>query len=91
MLNRAIQRNLISKAHQLRPVVMIGQKGITENVHLELESALNAHELIKVRITAPTRDERQVWIDLLTSKHQAELVQQVGHIAVFYRQNPEKE
>lgn len=90
MLNRAVQRNLVSKAHQLRPVVMIGQKGITENVHFEIESALLAHELIKVRLTAPTREARQDWINTIISDHKAELVQQVGHIAVFYRHNPDK-
>lgn len=90
MLNRAVQRNLMAKAHQLRPVVMIGQKGITENVHLEIEAALKAHELIKIRVTAPTREARQEWIRLLAEEHEADLVQVVGHIAVLFRQNPEK-
>lgn len=90
MLNRAVQRNLVSKAHQLRPVVMIGQKGLTENVHMEIEAALLAHELIKVRLTAPTKEARLDWITAITSQHQAELVQHIGHIAVFYRPNPEK-
>lgn len=90
MLNRAVQRNLVSKAHQLRPVVMIGQKGLTENVHLEIEGALLAHELIKVRLTAPTKEARLDWITDITGQHQAELVQHIGHIAVFYRANPEK-
>lgn len=90
MLNRAVQRNLMAKAQQLRPVVMIGQKGITENIHMEIEAALDAHELIKVRVTAPTREARQTWVKDIALEHKAELVQQIGHIAVLYRHNPEK-
>ena len=90
MLNRAIQRNLISKAHHLHPVVMIGQKGITENVHTEIEAALLAHELIKIRVIAPTRETRVEWVKELADSHKAALIQQVGHIAVFFRANPEK-
>lgn len=90
MLNRAVQRNLMAKAHQLRPVVMIGQKGITENIHNEVEAALLAHELIKIRVTAPTREDRSQWVKELAQDHQAFLVQTIGHIAVLYRKNPEK-
>lgn len=90
MLNRAVQRNLMAKAHQLRPVVMIGQKGLTENIHQEVEAALLAHELIKIRITAPTREDRGLWIEEITQQHKANLVQLIGHIAVLYRKNPGK-
>ncbi len=87
MLNRSFQKNLVAKAHQLKPVVMIGQKGLSENVHTEIDAALNAHELIKVRITAPTREARAEWAKEIEGQHEAHLIQMIGHIGVFYRKN----
>lgn len=90
MINRAIQRNLITKAHQLHPIVMIGHKGITESVHQEMEAAFLAHELIKIRVTAPSKETRRAWIRQIALSHNAQLIQQLGHIAVFYRPNPKQ-
>ena len=90
MLTRTFLRNLITKAHPLRPVVLIGNKGLTPQVHNEVEAALMAHELIKVRVNAPTKEQRQEMIAKMAQEHQATIVQNIGHILVLYRANPEK-
>ncbi len=89
MLTRSFIRNLITKAHPLRPVVLIGNKGLTPQVHNEVEAALLAHELIKVRVNAPTREARKEMIDKIVAEHNATMVQTVGHILVLYRVNEE--
>ncbi|MBI2791251.1 MAG: ribosome assembly RNA-binding protein YhbY [Gammaproteobacteria bacterium] len=85
MLTRAFLRNLITKAHPLRPVVLIGSKGLTEQVHNEVEAALMAHELIKVRVNAISRESRQEMMNKMAEFHKANIVQNIGHILVLYR------
>ncbi len=90
MLTRAFLRNLITKAHPLHPVVIIGNKGLTDQVHNEVEAALTAHELIKVRVNASTRELRQEMIAKMAQEHEATIVQNIGHILVLYRVNSDK-
>jgi RNA-binding protein len=78
-----------SDAHSLKPVVMIGQAGLTAAVLAEIESALDVHELIKVKIRAE-RDERKAICDEICASTKAELVQSIGQIIVIYRLNPKK-
>lgn len=78
-----------SDAHNLKPVVMIGQSGLTDSVLAEIEVALDYHELIKVKIRAE-RDERKVIANEICSATKAELVQSIGQIIVIYRHNPKK-
>ncbi|MES9961290.1 MAG: ribosome assembly RNA-binding protein YhbY [Sedimenticola sp.] len=89
-LSNPQKRHLKGLAHSLKPVVMVGQHGLTEGVFNELEIALDAHELIKVRISAGDRDERDEMLAVLVEKSSAELVQRIGNIAVLYRHNPKK-
>lgn len=72
-------------AHNLKPVVIIGDKGLTENLQQELERALNDHELIKVKIASPDRDQRQELTEALCKASGAQLVQSIGKIAVIMR------
>ncbi len=58
-MNAANKKKLRAEAHTLKPVVMIGQSGLTTGVLAELDQALNIHELLKVRIRAE-RDERKL-------------------------------
>ncbi len=81
---------LKSLVHHLNPVVIIGQNGLTEAVFNELEITLNTHELIKVRLNAGDREERQVMIDSICDRCGAERVQSIGHVAAFFRRNPDK-
>lgn len=78
-------RYLRGLAHHLNPVVMIGQKGLSENVLAELEQALAHHELIKVSIASEDREERKSFTDELCDQCQAEMVQRIGKISVLYR------
>jgi RNA-binding protein len=78
-------RHLRSLAHHLKPVVMIGAKGITENVSTELNGALEAHELIKLSIAGADKEERRAITDKLCQTCGALLVQQIGRISVLYR------
>ena len=83
-------RFLRGQAHHLKPVVIVGQQGLSENVVAEIEGALDAHELIKVRLNADDRAARQEMIERITSSSAAELVQKIGHVAVFFRRNEDK-
>lgn len=84
------KKHLRNLAHSAKPIVIIGQHGLTENISREVDQALDHHELIKVRVNAEDRDARDRMIDSLLSEVGAELVQRIGHIAVFYRRNRQK-
>jgi RNA-binding protein len=86
-LSDAQRRHLRALAHHLKPVVMIGQQGLHPAVHQEIDLALTAHELIKVRVAAGDRAERAALIDAITAHSGAELVQTIGHMAVLFRRN----
>jgi RNA-binding protein len=64
---------------------MLGHKGLTENVVAETVQALRDHELIKVRIRASDRQERDAWLAQLVSQASCTLVARIGHVAVLYR------
>jgi RNA-binding protein len=80
---------LKAAAHHLRPVIIIGQKGITESLTRETDAALTAHELIKVQIQQGEKEERRQYADTLATATKATLVQQIGKTFVLYRQKPE--
>ncbi len=78
-------KTLKTQAHHLKPVIWLGQHGLTEPVLAEIDLALNAHELIKVKIPGEDRELRkQVILDIQKRLH-AELIQAIGKIATFYR------
>lgn len=87
MLTRTFLKNLNTRAQQLRPVVLIGSNGLTEAVHHEIDAALLAHELIKIRVNAASKENREAMISEITEKHHATIVQIIGHVLVIYRPN----
>lgn len=87
MKNTQIQQ-LKSDAHALKPVVQIGSNGLTENVKMEAEHALLAHELIKVKVAGMERDERQACAQDLSQALGAVLIQSIGNVIVLYRKKP---
>jgi len=89
-LSPAQRKQLKSLAHHLNPVVMIGQHGLRDSVIDEIDGALRAHELIKVRISGAERDERAALSLEIAERTQAEVVQQIGHITVLFRRNPQR-
>src|SRR5690348_9333067 len=82
---------LRAEAHKLSPTVIIGDKGLTDEVLAEIDRALKAHELIKVRAATDDRDARNVWMESICGKLEAHPVQQIGKMLVVYRENREKE
>jgi RNA-binding protein len=88
-VNSVDKKKFRAVAHTLKPVVMIGQSGLTAAVLAEIELALNSHELIKVKIRAE-RDERKLISEKICIDTGAELIQTIGQIAVIYRLNPDK-
>ena len=78
-------RFLRGKAHALRPVVMLGAKGLTDNVVAETVQALRDHELIKVRVRAEGRERRDEVLTALVARTGCTLVTRIGHVAVLYR------
>jgi len=88
-VNAVDRKKLKAEAHALKPVVMIGQSGLTDAVRAEIELALDSHELIKVKIRAEREDRREISEKICLSTG-AELIQAIGQIAVIYRLNPGK-
>ncbi|ART83524.1 RNA-binding protein [Oceanisphaera profunda] len=77
-------------AHSLKPVVLLGQHGLTEGVLAEIDLALNFHELIKVKVASEDRDTKALIIDAIVRETKAFKVQSVGHVLTLYRASEEK-
>ncbi len=89
-LKETDNRHLKKLAHELRPVVMVGQAGVSAAVLAEADQALAHHELVKMKISAGDRLLRDEMIGLLVQGTGAELVQRIGNMAILYRHNPKK-
>lgn len=83
------KRYLKGLAHSLKPVVMIGNNGLTPAVVAEIDNALNHHELIKIRVSGQERDERKQMLEQIASETHSDLVLEIGNIGGFYRASPE--
>ncbi|HLX22980.1 MAG TPA: YhbY family RNA-binding protein [Usitatibacter sp.] len=81
---------LRAEAHKLAPVVIIGDKGLTDEVVKEIDRSLRAHELIKVRAASDDRKVRSDWMKQICERLSAEPVQEIGKILVVYRENPQE-
>ncbi|MBN2355954.1 ribosome assembly RNA-binding protein YhbY [candidate division KSB1 bacterium] len=88
-MNSADKKKLRAQAHSLKPVIMIGQFGLTAAVLAEIELALSSHELIKVKIRAEREDRKQI-SEKICIDTGATLVQTIGQIAIIYKLNPDK-
>jgi RNA-binding protein len=86
-LNNKQIRFLRAQAHSMKPVVLIGSAGLTDNVINEINQALDDHELIKVRVNAEDRDKKSKMIDSIIRQTECIHIQTIGHIGIFYRQN----
>lgn len=84
-LSAAQRREYRAIAHNLKPIIIIGDKGLSEGLMQELDRALEDHELIKVKVASNDRDARSDVIDELCSQSGAELVQTIGKIAIVLR------
>jgi RNA-binding protein len=81
------KKKLKSQSHKLKPVVIIGQHGLTESVQQEIDQALEAHELIKIRVNAESKEARKEMADQICEHQKADLINQIGHIITIYRQS----
>jgi RNA-binding protein len=72
-------------AHPLRPIVLLGNAGLTDGIVKEFDRALTDHELVKVSARIASRAARNAALATLASRTCAELVQRVGHVGLFYR------
>lgn len=83
------RRHLKGLAHPLKPVILMGNSGLTEAVIAATREALQAHELIKVRLPGMERQDRDAALELLAERTGSTMVTRIGHVAVLYRRHPE--
>jgi RNA-binding protein len=76
---------LKARAHALEPVVQVGSAGVTDRLIIEVDRALTAHELIKVKITAEDRAERAAIGDEICARTGAAAVHRVGKVLIVWR------
>ena len=81
---------LRAKCHDLKAVIMMGQKGLTEEVLSEIDLALTHHELVKIKLSADDRELRKQLIVEICDKSQSQEVQSIGKTLSIYRVNPDK-
>lgn len=84
-LSNQEKKHLKAIGHHLKPVLILGDKGLTDSLLEELNLRLEDHELIKVKIASEDREERQLITNALCEASGAELVQSIGKIALIYR------
>lgn len=88
-LPNPVVRRLKSLAQKLEPVLSLGKSGASDAFLKSLDEALEQHELVKIRFAA-FKDERKTLAPQLAAKTKSHLVWVLGHIAVFYRQQPDE-
>jgi RNA-binding protein len=86
-LNEKLKRELRGRGHLLKPVVSIGNAGLSKSVMREIDLSLEHHELMKIKVTSGDREQRAEIISNICDKLGAELVQSIGHIALVYRKS----
>ena len=83
------RRHLRGLAHPLKPIIQIGNAGLTDAVAAETARALHDHELIKVRFAGADRGTRDAGLEALAARTGSTLVTRIGHVAVLYRPRPD--
>ncbi|MCP4300129.1 MAG: ribosome assembly RNA-binding protein YhbY [Gammaproteobacteria bacterium] len=89
-LSESNKKFLRGLGHQLKPLIMVGDAGLSEALLSEYESTLDHHELIKVRVRVADRASRNEIIEKLCSTSSATLIQRIGNVALVYRPNLKK-
>ena len=84
------RKNLRAQAHQLKPLVTIGAKGVTDQLVGSVDIALNDHELIKVKFGEFKEAKKEISEEIAEAT-KSELVGLIGNIAIFYRRHPDPE
>jgi RNA-binding protein len=81
--------HLKARAHALEPVVHAGSSGLTDRLLAEVDRALTAHELIKVKVNADDREQRVAIGDEICARTGAAAVHRVGKVLILWRPRPE--
>ena len=89
-LNEHQKKFLRGLGHQLKPLIIVADSGLSESLLAEYESTLSHHELIKVRVRVGDRAARDEIINKLCEGGSAQLIQRVGNVALLFRQNLKK-
>lgn len=89
-LTEAQKKFLRGKGHPLKPVIAIGNAGLTEGVLKEVITTIDHHELIKVKVRSADRELRDDVIADLCRKADAHLIKRIGNVALIYRRNADK-
>ena len=89
-MDTSFRQELKAKAHHLKPIILMGAKGLTSAVIEETNIALTAHELIKVKINGVEKEDKKAVAIDICQQLQAELVQLIGHTAIIYRKNKDQ-
>ena len=89
-LGESQKKFLRGLGHALKPLIVVGEAGLTDSLLAEFESTIAHHELIKISVRVGDRGARDAIIDELCTRHSAELVQRTGNMALLYRRNPER-
>lgn len=87
-LSQAQKKAFRSIGHHLKAVVTVSENGLSEGLLAELDRALADHELIKVKLAIPEREDREAVLDELVAQSGAERIQSIGKTALLYRRNP---
>lgn len=90
-LKESQKKYLRGLGHKLKPVITVGDNGLSEPLLAEYESTLAHHELIKVKVRVRDRSTRDEIIRELCGGSSAELIQRIGNVALVYRENPDEQ
>ena len=91
MLSDSQRKHLRRLGHDRNPVVLIGNAGLGPSLIAEMDRALSDHELVKVRARVGDRGLRDEVLAALAAATNSELIHRIGHVALYYRANPEKQ
>ncbi|MGH8310478.1 MAG: YhbY family RNA-binding protein [Steroidobacteraceae bacterium] len=86
-LSERQKKHLRRLGHALHPVVLVGQRGLTDAVIAEFRRALADHELVKLRARIGARETRDGLLAALAAATESELVHRIGNVSLFYKKN----
>jgi len=84
-LSNQQKRFLKSKAHNLNPVVIVAGNGLSENVIAAIEEALEIHELIKVKLKADSKEQKDILVEAICEQTGGTKIQLIGHVLILFR------
>ena len=90
ILSQSFKKQLRTIGHQLNPAVIISSKGLHENLLIEMKTALDNHELIKIKLVNKNREEKKEWEKSICETLAAELIQRVGNVLLVYKKSEEQ-